>query len=353
MISRSDVRPPAGARNADRERRPAVRGRGRTHLARRRRGVTTRGGRQSPPSTASSGAEPIRPGRGSAIGPGRHGAPDDPYCRRPGRSRVRAERRREQIAASGRCWASPCCRAGRADRRVLHAAGRRSGRSPTSRSTSWRPSPTRRPSPSRTRGCSPSCKPRTPTSRWPSSSRRPRARSCASSPALRPTSSRSSTRSSGARCGCARLFSALFQYDGELIDQVASTTSTPSSRKLRRSIPRPAGGRLRPGHLERAIVHIPDVETGPDTSTGADPRRRDAQRPVRPDVARRGADRRHHLWRARPGGSRTTRSSCSRPSPTRPSSPSRTSACSRSWRRATPSCGSRSSSRRPPPTSSG
>ncbi len=42
------------------------------------------------------------------------------------------------------------------------------------------------------------------------------------------------------------------------------------------------------------------------------------------------------------------RSDCSARSPIRPSSPSRTSACSPSWRRATASCGSRSSSRRRP-----
>ena len=45
---------------------------------------------------------------------------------------------------------------------------------------------------------------------------------------------------------------------------------------------------------------------------------------------------------------RASRSRCSRPSPTRRSSPSRTCACSPSWRRATASCGSRSSSRRRP-----
>jgi len=66
---------------------------------------------------------------------------------------------------------------------------------------------------------------------------------------------------------CDGLFSALFQYDGELIHQVAQHNFTPEAlEEVRRVYPaRPsrAHGSAR-AILEGAIVHIPDVELDPD-----------------------------------------------------------------------------------------
>jgi len=66
---------------------------------------------------------------------------------------------------------------------------------------------------------------------------------------------------------CGGLFSALFRYDGELITQVAQHNFTPESlehvRRLYPARPSRAHGSAR-AILERAIVHIPDVETDPD-----------------------------------------------------------------------------------------
>jgi GAF domain-containing protein len=62
---------------------------------------------------------------------------------------------------------------------------------------------------------------------------------------------------------CDGLFSALFQYDGELIHQVAQHNYTPEAlEEARRAYPmrpRPARGSGR-AILERAVVHMPDVE---------------------------------------------------------------------------------------------
>ena len=66
---------------------------------------------------------------------------------------------------------------------------------------------------------------------------------------------------------CDGLFSALFQYDGELIDQVAQYNFTPEAlEEVRRVYPaRPSRevGSTR-AILERAVVHIPDVEIDPE-----------------------------------------------------------------------------------------
>jgi GAF domain-containing protein/CheY-like chemotaxis protein len=66
---------------------------------------------------------------------------------------------------------------------------------------------------------------------------------------------------------CHGLFSALFQYDGELIDQVAQHNFTPEGlAEVRRLYPRRPGPGLGSTRAiqERAVVHIPDVETDPE-----------------------------------------------------------------------------------------
>jgi signal transduction histidine kinase/CheY-like chemotaxis protein len=66
---------------------------------------------------------------------------------------------------------------------------------------------------------------------------------------------------------CDGLFSALFRYDGELIDQVAQHNFTPEGlAEVRRIYPtRPSRGLgSTRAILERAVVHIPDVEADPD-----------------------------------------------------------------------------------------
>jgi GAF domain-containing protein/CheY-like chemotaxis protein len=66
---------------------------------------------------------------------------------------------------------------------------------------------------------------------------------------------------------CDGLFGALFQYDGELIDQVAQHNFSPEGlEEVRRLYPARPGRELGSTRaiLERAIVHIPDVEADPD-----------------------------------------------------------------------------------------
>jgi GAF domain-containing protein/CheY-like chemotaxis protein/anti-sigma regulatory factor (Ser/Thr protein kinase) len=66
---------------------------------------------------------------------------------------------------------------------------------------------------------------------------------------------------------CDGLFSALFLYDGELIDQVAQHNFSPEGlaevRRLYPTRPGPGLGSTR-AIMERAVVHIPDVETDPE-----------------------------------------------------------------------------------------
>ncbi len=66
---------------------------------------------------------------------------------------------------------------------------------------------------------------------------------------------------------CEGLFSALFQFDGELIRQVAQHNFTPEAleyvRRLYPARPSRAHGSAR-AILERAVVHIPDVDADPD-----------------------------------------------------------------------------------------
>src|SRR5262249_55874012 len=66
---------------------------------------------------------------------------------------------------------------------------------------------------------------------------------------------------------CGGLFSALFQFDGELIHQVAQHNyNSQASEEVRRAYPRPPTRGRGSGRaiLERAVVHIPDFQLDPE-----------------------------------------------------------------------------------------
>jgi GAF domain-containing protein len=74
---------------------------------------------------------------------------------------------------------------------------------------------------------------------------------------------------------CDGLFSALFQFDGELIHQVAQHNYTPEAlEEVRRIFPARPTRALGTGRaiLERAVVHIPDVQVDPEVQYPALPR---------------------------------------------------------------------------------
>ena len=120
---------------------------------------------------------------------------------RPRGSRAPQSRRcRSGVRPTGASWPCPCCATATPIGAITVGALGGAAVLRASRSRSSRPSPTRPSSPSRTSACSRSSRRGTATSPRPSSSRPPPARSCASSRARRPTSSRSSTRSPRARC---------------------------------------------------------------------------------------------------------------------------------------------------------
>ena len=219
---------------------------------------------------------------------------------------------------------APCSRlpddARRAPRSAssLHRLGPR--RSPTSRSRCSRPSPTRRSSPSRTCACSGNWRRATATSprRWSS---RPRpARSCGSSAARPPMSSRCSTRSSRAPRVCAT---------GDVQALFMATTASSSHRRVARTHGRssdasrrvsraPEPGDARPRGPDAHVVHVPDIAGGARSSP-----RRGRARSRASARARRAAC----CERASPIGAilvarasrpfTDSRSSCCRPSPTR------------------------------------
>ena len=150
----------------------------------------------------------------------------------------------------------------------------------------------------------------------------------------------------------------VYRFDGELIHIAAAHSLRPEAVDVvRESYPMPPsqGGATARAVLSRAIVYISNIREDADYRLEALAQGgRLLERPGRADGARRRDDRRDHGHGGpRRERSRRSRSSSCRPSPTRPSSPSRMSACSPSWRLATASCAWRSSSRRPPPTSSG
>ena len=101
---------------------------------------------------------------------------------------------------------------------------------------------------------------------------------------------------------------------------------------MRRTFPvRPTrAARKWAGDPQRAVVHIPDVEVDPEYAHQALRRAVGFRSGLCGTHAARGRSHRRHLSGRAPsrGRSPTTRSRCSRPSPTRRSSPSRTCGCS-------------------------
>ena len=212
--------------------------------------------------------------------------------------------------------------------------GAEPGRSPTSRSRCSRPSPTRRSSPSRTCGCSRSWRRATASSprRW--SSRRRPPRSCGSSPARRPISSRCSTRSPrSARPSVRRADrgrSSARLTDELLPALVGALHCGPHGGVVAaRSRPR-RGGRGRPGDPRRRRRSRPGRRLRPSSRCERARTRAGAARRMLavPMLREGGADRRDLVGAIAPARSPTSRSRCSRPSPTRRSSPSRTCGCS-------------------------
>ena len=204
-------------------------------------------------------------------------------------------------------------------------------------------SPTRRSSRSRTCACSQSSGRRTAISPSRSSSRRPPARSCALSPAPRPTSSRCLTPSlRNALKLCDAHVNAVTLYDGELLHLVALANGTQpeGAEALREAYPRRAewgagGGRA---VSTRAVVQIPDVLTDRAYELKSEQRPRATEAFWRSRCyGTASPSERSASGGASLGRSPTNRSRWSRPSPTRRSSRSRTCACSGSCGHGRPS----------------
>ena len=189
--------------------------------------------------------------------------------------------------------------------------------------------------------------------RW--SSRRRPPRSCASSPPRRPISSRCSRRSPRARPGCAAPASARsVRVDGET-RYAASRTAWPDAADRRERGPSLADGDDRAGR--RRTAHHPRRRSWPaDPTPSIRLAVRSAAMGHRTTLAmpllREGVPigvHRHVDATARSVPFSTSRSRSWRRSPTRPSSPSRTPGCSRSWSSATASSTESRWSSRPRP----
>ena len=338
-------RPPAGLRDAGRERRPAVRrGRG-VHLPlRRRSSCAWRSRTTRPPSSEpSSSGIPQRPARRDRAG---RAALERAHHPHPRRARPTPDTRygpRRGGAAIGPSSAIPMLRGGRAPRRASHLAAARSGPFTDSRSRCSRPSPTRRSSPSRTRGCSASCRRARPSSRARSRSSRRSARSAGRS-ARRSTSRPCSTtivsravELAGADGG------AIYEYDEARRGVRAPRHPQPRTRSAGRRSARRAPIRHGEGVAGRMAVTL---RAGPGRRHRRDGRvqragsatscSRTASRAVlaRAAAARGPPHRRPRRHRRPPGrlpaGGRST---CSRPSPPSRRWPSRTRGSSASSRR--------------------
>ena len=145
---------------------------------------------------------------------------------------------------------------------------------------------------------------------------------------------------------CDGVSATVYRFDGALIHISAqNSTFTPEAREaFQRRYPAPPSrvSVVAQTILDRTVIHVRDFEKDADVTPASlemsraaghgslisIPMLREGSPIGAIAVGRRGQG-------AGPGRSPTVRYPCSRPSPTRPSSPSRTSACSRSWRPAT------------------
>ncbi len=140
---------------------------------------------------------------------------------------------------------------------------------------------------------------------------------------------------------CEATFSAVNRFDGELIHLAALHKVTPEGvAAMREAFPMPPGrgGSAARAILTRGVVHIPDVHEDPEYALGGLAQTADYRSLLSVPMLRDG----HPIGaivvaKIEVGPSKTRRSPCFRPSPTRRSLPSRTSACSLSSRRATAS----------------
>ena len=156
---------------------------------------------------------------------------------------------------------------------------------------------------------------------------------------------------------CGGMFGTGHRFDGKLVQLAAHWNCTPEVLDaLRRAFPMPPDRRMVSGRaiLTRSVVHVEDLQADPDYVRRIGRGRRLPRRTGRAVAARGQSDRRHRGHDARSRGpSQRPRSSSSRPSRTRRSSPSRTSGSSRSSRPETATSPNRSSSRPRPVRSCG
>ncbi len=161
----------------------------------------------------------------------------------------------------------------------------------------------------------------------------------------RSTSSPSSTPSSRALCGYATRVSRSSTGSTATLIHIGAQTPPSRPRRVEHSaaiilIAQPGERRRRRTILDRTVIHVPDFDAGSGRHAGGPQdvgRRRDTGSLLAVPMLREGsligAIAVTETPEARPFTDKQI--SWSRPSPTRPSSPSRTSACSRSWRPAT------------------
>ena len=140
-----DLRSADRARHAGRVGGPAVRGRHGSHSRASRFNVPARRELRLSARTSTNTCEqhPLKPGRGTLVGRVTCLNADRPNCRRPGRSRIHIWRRAQKIGGYRTMLGVPLLREGIPIGVHVAVALRLSGRSPKSRLSWSRPSPTR------------------------------------------------------------------------------------------------------------------------------------------------------------------------------------------------------------------